>query len=216
MAPQSGDLITETFAYDGGRQVTVWVPHKPVEAVVFAGDGALIAPWGEFVAETATRSTLLVGVHRAADETRRLHEYSPSFDPALFEAHERFFLDEVGGWVRSRFDVALRRETTAIFGVSAGGKLALAIGLRHPEMFGAILCASPGAGFRPHQPLGAPLPRAYFVAGTEEPFFAENAERWAKAMNEADGEVTMTMREGGHGGPFWRNELPLMIDWAFQ
>ena len=34
------------------------------------------------------------------------------------------------------------------FGVSASGELALALGLRHPDIFGSIWCASPGAGYR--------------------------------------------------------------------
>jgi hypothetical protein len=39
-------LVTETFDYDGGRQVTVYAPSDPPEAVVFAGDGQLISHWG--------------------------------------------------------------------------------------------------------------------------------------------------------------------------
>jgi len=46
--------------------------------------------------------------------------------------------------VRARFGVALPPGRTAVFGVSASGELALAIGLRHPEVYGAIFCASPG------------------------------------------------------------------------
>lgn len=42
----SGNLITETFEYDGGREVTVYVPPEPPKAVVFAGDGQLISQWG--------------------------------------------------------------------------------------------------------------------------------------------------------------------------
>ena len=41
----SGELVTETFKYDGGRQVTAYVPSIPPEAVVFAGDGQLISQW---------------------------------------------------------------------------------------------------------------------------------------------------------------------------
>ena len=48
----SGEFVTETFEYDGGRQVTVYVPPDPPEAVVFAGDGQFISQWGE-VLETA-------------------------------------------------------------------------------------------------------------------------------------------------------------------
>ena len=59
------------------------------------------------------------------------------------------------------------------------------MGMRHPQLFGAVLCASPGGGYRPTVPMPARLPRAYFVAGTQEPFFLENATRWAAAL--ADG-----------------------------
>jgi hypothetical protein len=75
-------------------------------------------------------------------------------------------------------------ERTAVCGVSASRELALAIGLRQPDIYGAILCASPGAGFRPPDMMPRPIPRTYLVAGTEEPFFHENAARWAQALRE--------------------------------
>ena len=213
--PSAGELVTETFEYDGGRQVTVYVPPDPPEAVVFAGDGQLISRWGEVLEAADVPSTMIVGVHRVADETLRLHEYSPGFDPGRFAAHERFFVDDVRRWVRSRFGVALPTERTAVFGVSAGGELALAVGLRHPDVYGAVLCASPGGGYRPPRPMPHPAPRTYLVAGTEEPFFLENATRWAVALRDAGADVVMTERTGSHGGAFWREELPLMVAWAF-
>ena len=144
MSSIEGELITETFEYDGGRQVTVYVPPDPPEAIVFAGDGQLISSWGGSLEAADVPSTMIVGVHRLADETLRLHEYSPGFDPARFTAHEKFFVEDVRRWARSRFGVELPAERTAVFGVSASGELALAIGLRHPEVYGAIFCASPG------------------------------------------------------------------------
>ena len=147
--PIAGELVTETLEYDGGRQVTVYVPPDPPEVVVFAGDGQLISQWGGFLEAADVPSTMIVGAHRLADETQRLHEYSPVFDAERFAAHERFFVEDVRGWVRSRFGVALPAERTAVFGVSASGELALAMGLRHPDIYGAVFCASPGAGYRP-------------------------------------------------------------------
>src|SRR5580692_4958857 len=163
-----GRLVTETFGYDGGRQVTVYVPAAPPTAVVFAGDGQLISQWGDFVASAGAPPTLIVGVHRLADETLRLHEYSPGFDPERFAAHEEFFVGDVRRWARSRFGVALPADRTAVFGVSAGGELALAVGLRHADVYGAVFCASPGAGYRPPASMPDSLPRAYLVAGTLE------------------------------------------------
>ena len=208
------ELVTETLGYDGGRKVTVYLPPDPPQAVVFAGDGQLISQWGEFVTAAGAPSTMIVGVHRLADETLRLHEYSPGFDPNRFAVHERFFVEDVRAWAQSRFGVELPRERTAVFGVSAGGELALAIGLRHPDVYGAVFCASPGAGYRPPSVMPSSLPRAYFVAGTLEPFFHENATRWADALRDAGADVVMTERGGSHGGAFWRAELPLMVAWA--
>jgi enterochelin esterase-like enzyme len=216
VASTEGELLTETFDYDGGRSVTVYVPRDPPEAVVFAGDGQLVSHWGEFVAAAGVPSTMIVGVHRSPDETLRLQEYSPAFDPVRFGAHEAFFVDHVRNWARSRFGFDLPRERTAVFGVSAGGELALAIGLRHPDVYGAVLCASPGAGFRPPDVMPSPLPRVYLVAGTLEPFFRDNASRWADALRAAGADVVMTERVGSHGDAFWRAELPLMVAWALM
>jgi len=146
----------------------------------------------------------------------RIHEYSPGFEPERFAAHEEFFVEDVRRWVRSRFGVDLPVERTAVFGVSAGGELSLAIGLRHPDIYGAVFCASPGGGYRPPKVMPTSLPRAYLVGGTLEPFFLENATRWADALRDAGADVVMTERVGTHGDPFWREELPLMVAWAFE
>jgi enterochelin esterase-like enzyme len=215
MSSSAGALVTETLAYDGGRQVTAYVPPGTPQAVVFAGDGQLIAPWGAVLNAATPPPTLLVTAHRLADEMERLHEYSPGFDARRFAAHERFFVEDVRAWARARLGVALPAARTAVFGVSAGGELALALGLRHPDRYGAIFCASPGGGYQPPGDLPRPLPRTYLVAGTEEPFFRENAARWATALRAAHADVVFTERAGSHGDAFWRDELPLMAAWAF-
>ena len=97
----------------------------------------------------------------------------------------------------------------------ASGDLALATGLGHPDIYGAIFCASPGAGYRPPAVMPSSPPRAYLVAGRQEPFFLANATRWADELRDAGAEVLMTERHGSHGGAFWREELPLMVAWAF-
>jgi enterochelin esterase-like enzyme len=182
---------------------------------VFAGDGQLIAQWGSVLEAADAPPTMIVGAHRLADETLRLHEYSPGFEPERFAAHERFFVEDVRRWTQTRFGVAVPADRTAVFGVSAGEELALAIGLRHPDVYGAIFCASPGGGYRPPRALPSSLPRAYLVAGTSELFFLENAARWANALRAAGADVVMNERPGSHGDPFWHEELPLMVVWAF-
>jgi enterochelin esterase-like enzyme len=211
----AGELVTETFDYDGGRLVTVYVPPVAAEAVVFAGDGQLVSQWGGVLEAADVPPTMIVGTHRLDDEMLRLQEYSPVFDAERFAAHERFFAGDFRQWVRSRFSVALPAERTAVFGVSASAELALAMGLRHPDIYGAVFCASPGAGYRPPASMPDSLPRAYLVAGTLEPFFLENATRWAVALRDAGADVVMTERVGSHGDAFWRQEFPLMVAWAF-
>lgn len=111
--------------------------------------------------------------------------------------------------------MALSAERSAVFGVSAGGELALALGLRHPHVYGAVFCASPGGGYKPPAVMPNPLPRTYLVAGTQEPFFLGNAKRWADALHDRGADVVIRERTGSHGGAFWREEFPLMVKWAF-
>ena len=211
----AGAIVTETFDYDGGRQVTAYVPPDPHEAIVFTGDGQTIAQWGELLETADVPSTMIVGIHGLNDEKLRLQEYSPVFDAERFAAHEQFFVEDVRSWTESRFGVALPTERTAVFGASAGGELALALGLRHPYVYGAILCASPGAGYRPTDVMPRRIPRTYLVAGTQEPFSLENATRWAEALRGAGADVVMAERAGSHGDAFWHLEFPRMVAWAF-
>jgi enterochelin esterase-like enzyme len=217
MADLAGELVTESFEYDGGRQVTVYVPPDPPEAVVFAGDGQLISQWGGKLEAADGPPTMIVGAHRtdSEDEMVRIKEYSPSFDEKQFAAHETFFVEDVRRWAGSRFGLALPAERTAVCGVSASGELSLAMGLRHPDIYGAVFSASPGGGYQPPAELPKPLPRTYLVAGTLEPWFQENATRWADALRDAGADVVMTERVGDHGDPFWADEFPLMVAWAF-
>jgi pimeloyl-ACP methyl ester carboxylesterase len=211
----AGELVTETLEYDGGRQVTAYVPAAAPEAIVFAGDGQLVGTWGGVLAAADLPPTMIVGAHRLEDETLRLHEYALGLSTAAFAAHEKFFVEDVRRWVAGRLGVQLSADRTAVFGVSAGAELALAMGLRHPDLYRAVFGASPGAGYRPPEVLPDPLPRTYLVAGTEEPFFLDNATRWANALRGAGGDVVMTVRAGSHGDAFWEQELPRMVKWAF-
>lgn len=215
-----GKLISKTFPFDGGRQVTVYVPTHPVEAILFCGDGQLLPSWGPDLELDHLPSTMIVGAHRLADETLRLHEYSANFDPARFKAHEDFLIKDVCSWVNTTFALNIPRERTAAYGVSASGELALALGVRHPDIFGAVFSASPGAGYRPTDELADELtnamPPTYLVAGSQEPFFLENAIRWADALREGGHKVILAERDAGHDDAMWRAELPKMVAWAFS
>ena len=213
----AGALVQDILEHDGGREVTVYLPLDAADAVVFAADGGWhTARLAEALEGAGSRTTMLVGVHGLQDDDGRLREYVPGFDDDRFAAHEACFVDDVRVLVRSTFGVDLPPERTAVWGASLGGELALAMGVRHPDIYGAVLSASPCAGYRPPTPLPSDLPRVHLVAGTDEPFFLENAARWADALREADREVVLTERPGEHGGAFWYDEFPAMAAWAFR
>jgi hypothetical protein len=213
--PVAGGLITETFDYDGGREVTVYLPPERPEAVVFAGDGQLISRWGGVVEAAGVPSTMIVGAHRLADEMLRLQEYSPGFAPERFAAHERFLVETCAGGCRTRFGVA-RPATVPRCSVSRRAESS-----RSPSDCGIRMSTARSSaphlvgGYRPPRIMPSVIPRTYLVAGTQEPFFLNNAARWAGSLRAAGADVLMTERHGSHGDAFWQEEFPLMVAWAF-
>jgi enterochelin esterase-like enzyme len=201
--------------FDGGRRVTVYVPSAAPEAVAFAGDGQVIAQWGGALEAADVPPVMIVGAHRVDDEMLRLHEYSPAFDAQRFAAHERFFVEEVRQWARSRFAVVPPAERTAVFGVSAGAELALAMRIRHPDVYGAVLCASPGAGYRPPAPMpdcaAARVPRGRHaravLPGQRDPVGASAARRRRGRRHDRTGRSTRRR--------VLEKRVPLMVAWAF-
>jgi enterochelin esterase-like enzyme len=147
-----GQLVTETLSYAGGRDITAYVPPSPPEAVVFVADGGWHASnLVEVLSATNTPRVMIVGVHERQDDEGRFGEYVPVVDAERFAAHEKFFVEDVRGYVSSSFGVALPAQRTAVWGASLGGELALALGVRHPDAYGAVFCASPGGGYRPRR-----------------------------------------------------------------
>src|SRR5919204_494569 len=60
MSPIAGKLVTEAFEYDGGRQVTAYVPPAPPEAIVFAGDSQLIVSCGDALEAADLPPTMII------------------------------------------------------------------------------------------------------------------------------------------------------------
>ena len=142
--------------------------------MVFALRGrTYVARLSEALEDAGVLSTMIVGVHGRPDDNGRLHEYVPGFDAERFAAHEEFFVDHVGRWVAFCFAVTLPADRTGVWGASLGAELAVALGLRHPDVYGAVFAASPGAGYQP--PVVCPLrfPACSVVAGPQEPFFLD-------------------------------------------
>jgi hypothetical protein len=110
------------------------------------------------------------------------------------------------GWVRARFGVGAHAERTAVFGVSAGAGSRPCHWASPSRRLQRDLLPSPAGGYKPPRVMPSSLPRAYLVAGTQEPFFHHNGTRWATGLRDAGAEVVMTERVGSHGDPFWQEE----------
>ena len=216
MPSTAGTMVTEILDYDGGRQVSVYVPPRPADSIVYAADGQWhIARLTEALERADLASTMIVGVHGLEGDDRG-HEYVNVPEANRFTAHEQFFVHDVRQWVESRFALGLPPERTAVWGASFGGELALSMGVLHPDTYGVVFCASPGGGYRPPAEMASPLPRCYLVAGDQERgWFLDFAIAWAQALRDAGADVVMTEREGNHGGDFWFEEFPRMVTWGF-
>lgn len=133
-----------------------------------------------------TPAAVLVGVHSAtgtpADDPRG-REYLPGLDSRRFEAHERFFVDEVADWARREVGVSADRELRAVGGYSNGAVLASALGGRHPDRFGAVVAFS--MGVHPPLPSGSRPPRHYLLAGTLEPGFLRATREWGARLRDS-------------------------------
>lgn len=216
MTTIAGDLFEGTLDDSAERRVTAYVPRGPAEAVVFAADGGWhIEGLSKGLEEAAGPRVLIVGVHGREDDDDRLREYVVGVDAESFAAHEDLFVVQARRWAEARFGMSFPAKRTAVWGASLGGELALAMGLRHPDVFGRALVASPGARYEPPPQLPRSLPSFYFVAGTEEQFFLANARRWFDAVRQAGADAVLTQRRGEHGGEFWMTEFAKMVAWAF-
>src|SRR5258708_34274762 len=131
----SGEFVTEMFEYDGGRQVTVYVPPDLPEAIVFVADGQGISKWDRLLEKADVPSTMIVGVHGLTDEMLRLHEYSPGLEPERFAEHEKFIVEDVRGWTESWIGVPMPTQRRAVFVASTGVKMAFAAWLRQTQVY---------------------------------------------------------------------------------
>lgn len=168
---------------------------------------------------TAGRIAPVVGVGipfgRDLDGDRRAQEYLPGFHRERFEAHRRFFVEEVSAWAETELGVSSDRRGRAVFGVSNGAAFAAAMGVLHPEHFGRVIALSlaitPGA---PAWPPGQ-APRHYLCAGTLEEGFLRGTQRWAERVERAGAEVVLRRWVSGHDMVMWDGELPLALEWSF-
>ena len=156
--------------------------------------------WGTVLEVADVPPTMIVGVHGLTEEMPRLHASTHLvFDAERFAAHERFFVDDVRRWTQAQFGVALPAGRTAVFGYSAGAEsLALALGLRHPDVYGVVVAGSPGGGQLPTTARDAEVPAPGLPSAERSSRSSSTTLlRWDAALRAAGADVAMNTARAG-------------------
>ncbi len=218
------DHEVPSSAMAGSRTVTVYRPpgHEPGEdiPVVYATDGNMFSPYARrldaAIAAGICPRVVVVAAHAApADQiqgNQRALEYLLGFDDRRFDAHQRFFVDELSQWAESELGVSARREQRAVFGCSDGGGHALATGHLHPDRYGHVFAYS--TGMPPEMTMQwdkQTHPFIHLCAGTLEAGFHQATEAWAGYLHHVDAGYHFTERVSGHDLIQWCEELPVAL-----
>ena len=220
-----GELQTvelDSAALGERRRIHVYLPpghdRRNGPGVLYATDGRVSAELIEpLVLGGRIPPIASVGVTFGEDAgaDRRAQEYLPGFHPERFEAHRRFFVEEVPAWAEAELGVAASRERRGVFGVSNGAAFAAAMGVRHPERFGTVIAFSLGiTGAAPAWTPGQ-APHHYLCAGSLEEGFERATRRWAEVVRAAGAKVVYRTWVSGHDPVLWDGELPKALEWAY-
>ena len=206
------------------RMITVYLPPAYRTGarypVIFCADGQAVPEFSRRLNEAIEResvpSVILIGVH--SSDQYRAKEYIDGADEERFQAHERFFTDEIYRWAFAKFNPCASRESCAIFGFSNGAAFALSMGVRHREKYGVVIAFSTAGGadrVAASEYSSRPIARHYLSAGTREKPFNKTTANIAKLLTKHGVDNLRTERCAGHELEFWASELPLAIRWSF-
>lgn len=209
------------------RGLTVYLPpdHDPDRPtpVVYAVDGqtlqGIIPALDHMIQTGEVPPVILIGTDHAGftQGDGRSREYLPNLAPSRFEAHRRFFQEEVPLWAENAVGASRERSMRAVCGYSSGGVFAVVMGARHHDFYGHVMAFSLAGGpeFTPTWPSGE-APRFFLAAGTLETGFFRRTARLAENLATQGVEYRQVTRVCGHDLTLWHEELPRAIAWAFR
>jgi len=217
----------ESAALGEPRRVTVYRPagHQSGDntPVIYATDGNMFAPYARRL-DAAIESGLcppvvIVAAHSASFDpiagNRRAAEYLPGFDDRLYDAHQRFFIDELAAWAEAELGVPSDRDQRGVWGCSDGGGHAAMVARLFPDRFAHAFVYSPGMPPDMAVEWTADHPFMHLCAGTLEGAFHQATEAWAGYLMLTGSGYHFTERVAGHDLVQWAEELPRAIARAF-
>ncbi|MDE6788551.1 MAG: carbohydrate binding domain-containing protein [Ruminococcus sp.] len=121
---------------DQDRMILTGNDHIPTQQII-----------GNAIAEGAAKEMIVVFPYIYSSQTQ---DNCSAMDDANNQAYDNFdtvLTTELMPLIEKEYSVATGRENTAITGFSMGGREALMIGMKHPDLFGYMgaICAAPGA-----------------------------------------------------------------------
>ncbi|MEO8315420.1 MAG: alpha/beta hydrolase-fold protein [Pseudomonadota bacterium] len=210
------------------RLVSVYLPPgsdtRPLP-VLYLADGQDTAPFAAIVDSLIASGKIarmaIVGVHAGSytgDPSKpfdlrlddRSREYLSNVDPAQFERHMNFFVEELMPWAEKAFGISSERRNRAAMGYSNGGAFVAALGIRHPQLFATVLPFSPAMplSFESELPVDSSLmPRFLFSGGELESVFLTTARANAAWLKARGVDTSLKVYWSGHDTLQWQQAL---------
>ncbi len=229
------DEVIGSEALGEPRAVTIYEPPDAARLaeengplpVVYATDGRLFPAYARrldaAIVDGWCPPVFVVAAHSApmmpdpgAQASPRALEYLPGFEPASFDRHQRFFVDELAAFAEERFPVRQDRAGRSVFGCSDGGGHAIATGMLHFQRFGHVFAFS--TGIAPDGQTGWVADEGPFVhlcAGTLEGAFHQATSMWAFFLERIGAPHHFTERVCGHDVIQWAEEFPRALARAY-
>lgn len=208
------------------RNVKVWLPpgHDPKKnyPVFYTCDGMLnvrmklVEP---LIADGTIPPIIIVAIMHGPN--MRMSEYLPQTSPRDFDAHEKWFIEEVLPWAEKEFGASKDRMERIVFGSSNGGPFSLTMGARHPDLFGNVVGAMVYALALPkwkkelaEQP--KETQRYILYAGSKDKNGMRENAGVEKVLKERGYQVSSSVIEGeGHTNALNQRMLPKLLEEAF-
>lgn len=216
---------TETLEIDSRhlgqkRDITVYTPPAPPPEggypVVYMADNAVeaFAPIVEALIRDGTiQPVLLVGMDHGGQA--RAREYLPDLDPAAYQRHEAFVLEEVIPLAESRFQASRQASGRMTYGFSNGANWALAFGMKHHDRFAQVSgFAVAGNINQDYGFASAPGMRLYLGAGAYDIFYAPSS-AFCKRARQAGLTCHYLTIYSGHDAAMWEQGLMFALRGGF-
>ena len=173
---------------------------------------------------------IMVGI--ANTGTSRIHEYTPTRDArlggGLADDYGRFLVEELKPFIDRTYRTRTDAASTGLGGSSLGGLVTMHVGLRRPDVFGALAVMSPSVWWDRRVILSSvraarPKPdlRVWVDMGTAEGRRALEDARLLKAALVGSGWVIgrdlhyAEYEDGTHSEQAWADRAGAMLTWLF-